>query len=386
MRLDGSHKTLGELLTAAGVAARIRLVADKRIASLPVQYRVAPEGHTVAVRDVLKVACRSVTGTFRRLDGPGGETIYLLTDDVEGIGTRFARLNRWAEEAYFLADKATQEATANSAENEPLDALGFAPEYPYALPADLLKSVDESYRSSAWGDGPDVAVSRLPPALQQEFREALDNARKHAKSALRADRVGLDTLIQCAWVLPDGRVAPMWFDGKLGLNFIRSVAMTKSTRPARNQARYKNPTPTKFPAALKRRIVSLSLLGTEIETSELLTLLRRKGFNEVWARAEDDTPATVKRLRESVARGTKAGFKVGVVIPWLGKGGEETGTTPDANILGETGTELVEYRLKRLSEKKPRRSTAPSTWTDWGGGSCPRRELSWPLSRAFHPS
>lgn len=353
MHLDGSHKTLGELLAAAGAASRLRLVADKRIASLPVQYRIAPEGHTVAVGDLLKVMCRSVTGTFRRLDGPGGETIYLLTDDVEGIGTRFARLNRWAEKAFFIAHNATSEATRNSAENEPLDALKFAPDYPYALPDDLLKSVDESYRSSTWGDGPDVAVSRLPPALRQEFREGLDNARKQAKSALRSDRVGLDTLIQCAWVLPDGRVAPMGFDGRLGLDFIRSVATTKASPPARNQAWNKYPIPTKLPAALKRRIVSLSLPETESETDALFALLKRKGFNEVWLRAEDDTPATVRRIQETVARGTKADFRVGVVIPWLGKGGEETGATPDVNIIGETGAGLAEYRLKRLSEKTP---------------------------------
>ncbi len=67
--LDGSQKNVGDLLAAVSKATRIELRADRRLASLSVLMKTTPGGQSVKSGDLLKLICRSVTGTFRYLPG-----------------------------------------------------------------------------------------------------------------------------------------------------------------------------------------------------------------------------------------------------------------------------------------------------------------------------
>ncbi len=353
MRLDGSHKTVGDLLEAVSQATRFPLVADKRIAALPIGYRVAPGGQVISTGDVLHVLCRSVTGTFRRLNGPNGETVYLLTDDVTGIGTRFARLARWAQAAYRKRTEIYEKALDDCAESEPLDTLGFAPGYEHALSADQLKRIDDAYRSGDWMNYVLTPVSQLSPALREEVKHDLEIGAHSIESSgsVRTDKVGLDTDFHCDWIVPGGKTISAQFDGALGFTFLRQIAVPKSQRKASGPKRsYPNPIPTPFPSGLKRRIVTIPLPATESATTELFTLLARKGFNEAWLRVPDSTLATQERLQKAIVLAAKQNVHVGVLIPWLLKEAV-AGSTPDINILGETGAEWVEATLPSNQDK-----------------------------------
>ncbi|MBC8136819.1 MAG: hypothetical protein H8F28_13120 [Fibrella sp.] len=354
MRLDGSRKTVGELLAAVSAATRFRLVADRRIASLPVGYKLTPGGQIVSTGDVLKVLCRSVTGTFRRLDGPGGATVYLLTDDIEGIGTRFARLDRWAEKPYEKLREVYQNAINDCAENEPIDSLGFAPDSPFTLPTDQLKTINDSYASQGLRNTPPVPVSQLSPALQEEFRKGVESWRKwQANVTMRTDTVSLDTDFHCDWILPGGRAFPATVVNRdLSFSFLRQIAVPKSKRVASRDTRiYKHPSPTPFPPALKRRVLTTPLPETESDIQKLLALLRRKGFTETWLRVEDSNITSRDRLQQAVFLGAKSGVRVGVVIPWLLKTESGAKSAPDVNILGENGTAIMEAEVNSIADK-----------------------------------
>ncbi len=357
VRLDGSHGTVGALLAAAARSTRLPLVSDKRLAALQVGYRVAPGGQVVSAGDVLKALCRSVTGTFRRLDGPNGASVYLLTDDVEGIGTRFARLDRWAERASDQRGEANWKAIEDCAVNDPLDSLGFAPGYPFALSGDHLKTIDNHYRAGRWEDEVLFPVSELPAALREEVTRGIESTRKWKSGvALRTDRVGLDTQFHCDWVVPGGRsFAALSDESILSLVFLRQVAISPAERTARREAsRKKSPVPAKFPSALKRRLLVAPLPETEEDMKSLFVLLRRKGFNEAWFGVARGDTATRERLQTAIALGKKSALRVGVVIPWLRKEEAAAAGKPvlDMNILGESGAELVEIEMGNIVYKQ----------------------------------
>jgi hypothetical protein len=88
-------ETLGDLVKAAGTACRLELYADARLAVLPVTIlRDGP----IRSGDALRALSLAVTGAFRKVSSDG-ETAYVLSDDVEGLGTRQTRLSAWSRAA-----------------------------------------------------------------------------------------------------------------------------------------------------------------------------------------------------------------------------------------------------------------------------------------------
>lgn len=343
-RLDGSRKTIGALLTAVSDATRLRFVADKQFAVLPVRYKVAAGGQSVPAGDVLKVLCRSVTGTFRRLDSAKGETLYLLTDDVEGVGTRFARLDRWARNAGIEESRITRQSLDDCAEGDFLSALHLAPDDPFTLSAAQIKTMDDAYHSPTGKNLSSVPVNELSPALREEVSRGIASWKKdYPDVSLRSDRVRLNADFHCDWLLPGGQVYPAQFEGLLKFPILREFALPwAKLNSLRDQTPITHPTPMKFPRSLKRRVLVVPLPESDANASVLLTLLRCKGFTEAWFRVPSSDAATRERLRSTIARGSKAGVRVGAVIPWLLKSEPGDDAVPDVNILGERGTPFVE--------------------------------------------
>ncbi|MBC7805765.1 MAG: hypothetical protein H7145_06405 [Akkermansiaceae bacterium] len=353
MRLDGSRKTVGELLESVGDVTRLRLVTDKRIASLPVGCRVAPGGQVVSTGDVLKALCRSLTGTFRRLDGPNGAVIYLLTDDVEGIGTRFARLERWAQEPSQQRNRINQKALDDCGEADPLSALGFLPSNDFGLPEEQLKKMDDSYRGGGWGNDPTFPVSELTPELREDFMRSASAFNRGDRQPIRTDVVGLESQLQHDWILPNGRAYPAQFNEFVNYGLLRSIAAPSSHRAKpRDTLTYKNPAPTVLPPALKRRVLVAQLPETASQTRSLFALLRRKGFTEAWLSVANSDAATLARFREAVTLGGETKTRVGVVIPWLLKEDAGAGSVPEINILGENGTAVYEEVIRSVAGRE----------------------------------
>lgn len=352
MRLDGSHKTVAELLSAVSEATHFRFVADKRLATLSIGYILATEGQEVSIGDVLKALCRSVTGTFRRLNGPNGETMYLLTDDVEGIGTRFARLDRWAAKPKLQRSQIYQKSLDDCAENDPLASLFFAPGYPYTLPDEQLKTINDSYRLEK-KSALTLSVNQLSPVLQEEFKKGVESLHEFdPKINISTDNVNLETDFHCDWMLPGGRTIPAQFNGALDVGFLRQIAVPKSKRHgSHNTPPDGKSLSLNFPPALKRRILALRLPPTVSESKSLFTLLTQKGFNEAWFRIEKNDATTKNQLQMTIALGVKANVRVGVIIPWLLKEKDGVKTTLDVNILGETGDELVNLKSRNITDK-----------------------------------
>ncbi|MBC7805764.1 MAG: hypothetical protein H7145_06400 [Akkermansiaceae bacterium] len=348
MRLDGSEKTVGELLSRCAKETRMPLVADKRLAALPLAWRVAPGGQTASVASVLRLLCRSVTGTFRRLDLPNGaQTVYLLTDDREGYGTRLARLYRWGQRAEDARDALLRKAKTNAAKGDPLSHVQFAPDDPMALPPALDASLETAYRTTDAGGIP-VPPAELPPAL----RDAVAKSVRWWKDYGRDVNVGnmrIGATLTCDYVLPDGRAFEAMWGRYSQTDYLRSVAKTK---PVATVAPVK-PTPAPappVPRSTPRRVCVLPLPDGD-GLKPLLVLARRKGFTEVLFRVSLYDARTPDRLKRAVALGKSLGIPVGASAPWLKRGAGESMGIEDVNVSGETGRRWIADEMSRMTRQ-----------------------------------
>ena len=98
-------KTVQDLMNRIAQATHQELYADGRVTKLPVWTC----GSSARAGDLLQSLCLAVTGTMRKV-GPA----FVLTSDLEGIGTMYARLGDWARDASDQR-RAALEAADNAA-------------------------------------------------------------------------------------------------------------------------------------------------------------------------------------------------------------------------------------------------------------------------------
>ena len=348
MRLEGAEKTVGELITRCAKETRLPLVADKRIAAFTLAWRIAPGGQTASVASVLRLLCRSVTGTFRRLDPPNGaQPVYLLTDDRVGYGTRLARLYRWGQRAEEARETLLRKAKANAAKGDPLSHVRFAPDDPLALPPALDASLETAYRTTNAG-GIAIPPAYLSPALRDAIAKSVQWW-KDTSPHIKVDRMHVGAILTCDYVLPDGRAFETRWGRSAPDDYLRSVAKTKpvvTVAPVTPPPAPALPVPRSTP----RRVCVLPLpVGSEAEP--LLVLARRKGFTEVFFRVSLYDGQTPERLRKVVALGKTLGMGVGASAPWLKRGAGETVGSEDVNVVGDTGTRWITDEIERMTRR-----------------------------------
>lgn len=343
--LDDGTKTLGALLARVARATNLDLVADKRVAGLDVHWRVAA-GQRARAGDVLQALCWSVSGAFRRV----GSSTFLLTNDVAGIGTRWARLAEWAEAADTTRHKAMGDLSDKAAKNDPLSHLRFAPGDPYALTPEQTRRVDAAYRKARYAPAPEFNLSELSPALQRVVLEQAESW-QNSNVSLRTDRVQIDMGLMVQFVLPGNLAVEPSFSHHFDSQYLRAVAVLKKTGNAAAQASLSpKPGPRPFPAALRKRVLLAPLPEGEAATTALLVLAKSKGFTEVWLRVLlDDPQAAAKRLTHAVQSGKTTGIAVGAAVSLLRSGGL-AGAGEDVNLFGETGAQFAARRARTNPE------------------------------------
>ncbi len=338
--LDPNAKTVAELLSRVAQASGLELTVDRRLADMPLVWRIAP-AQKARAGDILQALCWSVTGAFRRV----GASTYLLTDDVQGIGTRFARLGAWAEKPYLEREKAMNALNDKTAKNNPLSHVGFASGDPYSLPAGLQQRVDSAILNGA--EDPWVSPSNLPAPLQQQIEKQLDWWKENALF-LRSDRVQISTEMTAQFVFPDGAAAETEFSQDVGHQYLQNAAKPPKFPP--NAVATALPAPKPMPVSLHKRILVAKLPQEDKAVSDLLTLAKSKGFSELWLHVMLDDGEAVTRLYSALKTARKVGISVGCAVSLLHKGGLRT--PEDINILGETGDDYSKRQFAADADYK----------------------------------
>ncbi|HVK02924.1 MAG TPA: hypothetical protein VM490_05590, partial [Armatimonadaceae bacterium] len=328
--LTADLKTVRDVLDAVGRAAGFELHADRRAAVLPVFLRTAAPGQRARGGDLLIAVARAVTGAYRRMD----DSVYLLTDDVEGIATRYARLGFWAAEAEERKRQFLETVRAAGRPN-PLAYAQYDADARDALPDDLSKRVEANWPDRDSRGVLSFRVADLPDSVRRDVEYyAREIAGSGGTVALDTARVGISLSIDVRFVLPDGTEAR---DPRLSVAPLSSRILAAG-RGGSVAAAVAAPPATHTPRTVARRVILTPAPSAE-EARALVAAAKRRGLSEVWidvplaGAAEPDTAA----LRAAVAAGYQAGVAVCAAVSVLK--GRGVGT-PERNVLGQDGDAL----------------------------------------------
>jgi hypothetical protein len=354
-------ETIDGLLKRISAAVGWEFLADRRVGPLALFVRAEP-GAAARAGDLLMALALNVTGAYRRL----GEQTFLLTDDVEGIGTRFARLDEWAapaiDERYRLLRRLTEQSSRLNAR----EYLRFAPGDPTAVPENMYRGIEAKWENADWSKGEvdlsyEVKASQLSATFQKEIQdEAKAKEQMQDPIPLRTDRVRLDVMLRADWVLPDGRTCPASGpESPFSLDSVFNLLPRPRKRTAASPPGLKPPVAArKSPLKLRRGALMVAAPESASEAERLAALVKDRGVSELWITS---TPASsdIASLRTAVAAGRTAGIPVWAAVSLLrGSGIGE----PDRNILGETG-DVFARRAVAAARNRPDARENPE-WAD----------------------
>ncbi len=153
--------TVDALVQRLGIATHLELYADPHYGALLVLVRGDLKEQQPA-GDVMQALALCVCGTWRRV-GPA----YVLTDDVQGLGTRQAFL---AEIGQIWSNRLSEAGKDAGKQLESLDwlhSLSFVPGDIGALSPDQITTVQKA----AGTNKGDLPWKSLPPALQEHLKD-----------------------------------------------------------------------------------------------------------------------------------------------------------------------------------------------------------------------
>ncbi len=360
--------TVGDLVKRAGAACRLELYADVRVARLPVRVLGGGEPRSPARGgDVLKALCLAVTGTFRKVTA-GNESAYVLTDDVEGIGARQARIGAWAGALEQQARAASEAARAKIAAQNPPQYLNFAPGDPFTLPSGVVTKMNAEYdpaRQRGRGPGTPMNLSELPAAYQALVR---DNADRQDGGSFgispapdfRPGQVGVQLKTQIAYLVPGaGMVESSGLEARGA--FITEVdglwEPYLSPPPVPAETANEPPVPINLSRLSPASATSglLARIATPDEAKRVVAEAGKRGASQVWL-LPPDAPATndaaaQATLEAAIAAGAKP--RVGIVAvtslltrakPDATKENDNAAASLDLDIQGRPGRELAWLR------------------------------------------
>ena len=318
-------KTVRDVLMAIGQRTGLELRADLRVAELPLYLRATSE-QTARAGDLLMALAWGITGAYRRMD----ERVFLLTDDIEGIGTRVARLAFWAIEADQTKRDILENSVASAGKQNPLRYLRYDANAPGALPEDLRTRIAEDWGKPKSDGFLPIRTADLPDSVRGDVER---NRRAYLEFGnpihLDPSQVKISLSLGRSFVLPDGSEA-----GKTDESDLLFRMMTADRKVEAPSVE----TPTSTPKNLTRSVVMVAPTTAE-EAAKLVAAIKRSGMTEVWVHVPlkgSGRPDTVP-ITAVIAAGKEAGIGVYAVVSLLK--GEGVGT-PERNILGQDGDTL----------------------------------------------
>ncbi len=367
---DNKEVTLGSLMDSIRAATRIDLRADRRLRDLPAYVRTAP-GQRPRASDLLQALCWSVSGAFRRIDGAGAQkqAVFLLTQDVEGIGSRYARIAEWALQAEYQRSALLATALKTAASRKPLRFITFASDDPYALSPDLSDRIEKNWAATG-GDSYLIETASLPEAVQDRIRREVGDRTGDGEPMMRADRVKLSATSNLTLVLPgigvltENTSANSFLAAPTEAGNLQHLLPPAVSDPAeRPRALTSRPASQQRPAVflpvkqLKRRVLLISAGKSPEAAGQIVSAARSRGFTEVWLQLPTAPVAkeTLAFLTAAVRAGKTAGIPVGASLSllqpvpfWEAQETPIASPNEERNIRGETGAEFV-ARLDRDS-------------------------------------
>ena len=166
-------KTVGDLMERVRTTTRMPIFVDGRPASRALWVR-AGEGQTVAAGEALQALCWSLSGAVRAVSSGQGDTVFILTEDLEGFGSRSARLRDWSQAAQQHSSQAQAALREAILKQQPMQYIGFAASDSGALTEKASRAIEDSWKTMMGRyQGAMMPVLDLTPQQQEMIRQGI---------------------------------------------------------------------------------------------------------------------------------------------------------------------------------------------------------------------
>jgi hypothetical protein len=303
--------SISEALQSAQEATGIELHADLRVADRKLESR----GNSCRAGDLLKAIALTVTGTFRKV-GPA----FVLTSDLEGIGTRKLKFALWERSVDKEANRRSDEWKHAIQKSGHVSEIHFPTDSPFA-PNEAMQTL---FSQNSFDMAPTSGMTSGVRAFLDEFNL------NHPTQQIDTSKVRISTNVQYSFVLPTGQT--------LHPDSLGSLA-EYPTPPARAVRNLEIPNPpyslagTTSPQVARPAIVNLDDPRFAIW---LIDLLHKYGFKEIWISSK-----SAEAVRVAAERCKALQLKAKLLVrpwdlsePW--RADEE-----DATLLGDRGDQLA---------------------------------------------
>lgn len=348
--------TVGGVIKAVQAATGIRLSADIRYTELPVIVRGDTE--TVRAGDLLKLVALSVTGTFRKLTLSDGSTLYHLTDDLTGLGTRHTAIRNWIAQATTVLQLRGTTISEGLFASKAAERAGWYSDKGYT-PSPLLQEQIEKQNGE---EKLLIAAKELPEAVQTkviEIWKQYEDRRLNPPNTpepsrfqtprYRKDVVQINSTLKLVIETPDGGTIFL-SDSVLGGNADSRERERTQQRVTEYWQNPKQALPIRISSAVAlMRGLEVSPTSTS-DASEWARVAERGGMNKLVLTARCDTPPTA--IAEQVRAAKAAAPSVGVHVRFHALRVAPTKDMPapgvDRNLLGETLTERARRHIRQI--------------------------------------
>jgi hypothetical protein len=316
-------KTVEDLVIKIGDVTKLLLIADARVAKRKIYVR----GEAARAGDLLQALCLATTGTFRKVGNS-----FVLTESLEGIGTRMAAYHEWQENVSSLHDAKQKKRDEQMRQNN----MTLVLDDPYGMSKELQKKIARF--EDMIDDGPNnnhgVDVTLLPEKLRQIVAknmgrtiDSLDDNNQPTHHTLRTDKVYLQSQVMAHFLLP-GRGS---FQKEL------TTVNDLDDTPKATALETTSPTPFVMPAAWRKRGLIASVKNTD-EALKTIQLARASGFTKLLLALPPVASKAKPILEEAIKVGKNTKIEIGLYIsPLNAQRNLEFGSfTIDKNIFGET--------------------------------------------------
>jgi hypothetical protein len=325
--------TVGDLISRIGLATHLELYADERVANLPVWVR----GKSAPACDLLRALCLSLTGTFRHV-GPA----YILTDDVEGIGTRLATLADWLRDADAQRDALMNTVRDMNISPDILFYLSLPTDDPLAQNATLANNIIQQEKVSYSGAGYETPLESLPSSERLAVATYLQSVIKQ-NQPVRSDVAFLDIKLRLTYVVPGvGDVTDEEFDLGSLANFVQTSTPDEGSTAV-----------AKFQKLKARNSVLYISFNSSEEANRIVDTAKSLGISQLWIRST--VGESLAPLTAAIAEGKKVGLSIFAGVSLLSV--PSNSLNPDVNIQGSTA---LTYKASRQVDQAGHRIPCPT--------------------------
>ncbi len=351
-------KTVGELVARIAAKTHTELYADPHYASRLLTIIGPAPGATAT--DLLAALALAVAGTYRQV-GPA----FVLTDDLEGVGTRRWRLQNWEDETRSQNSELEDQAAQTMLKNHlPIARSLPAFEDPTALTPEQLKDIKGGIINPGVPDEDrNYPYATLTPAQQRQVRQiadayeeyqatkATDNSRDD-EPPQQPDPTGAVTLepnfnLQMLVPTVEGPVdtnlnSPIWMLYWPGIPFLEAHhAEIIAAQSAPTPVDTRPPAPPLRPLLHSRpRRAVLGHPTTPAAVDALIAAMQKVGLNELWLDVFSQGKSHLATkgtdiLTEALTKTKGTGITVYADLSLLSWGNQPPEDARDLDILGQ---------------------------------------------------